>query len=54
LAATIEGETGVESELICGGGGIFDVVVDGDMIFSKHDVGRFPEPDEILAKIRST
>jgi len=46
-------ETGVESELVCGGGGIFDVVVDGDMIFSKHESGRFPEPDEILSKIRN-
>ncbi len=53
MAATIEGETGVESKLICGGGGIFDVVVDGDMIFSKHESDRFPEPDEILAKLRS-
>jgi selenoprotein W-related protein len=53
LAATIESETGVESELVCGGGGIFDVVVDGDMIFSKDESGRFPEPDEILSKIRS-
>jgi selenoprotein W-related protein len=52
LAATIEGETGVESELICGGGGIFDVVVDGEMIFSKHEAGRFPESDEILSKLR--
>ena len=53
MAATIESETGVESELVCGGGGIFDVVVEGDMIFSKHESGRFPEPDEILAKIRN-
>jgi selenoprotein W-related protein len=53
LAATIESETGVGSELVCGGGGIFDVVVDGDMIFSKHESGRFPEPDEILSKIRT-
>jgi selenoprotein W-related protein len=53
LAATIEGETGVESELICGGGGIFDVVVNGDMIFSKHESDRFPSPDEILEKLRS-
>jgi selenoprotein W-related protein len=53
LAASIESETGVESELICGGGGIFDVIVDGDMIFSKHESDRFPEPDEILAKLRS-
>jgi selT/selW/selH-like putative selenoprotein len=53
LAATIKGETGVESELVCGGGGIFDVVVDGEMIFSKHELDRFPESDEILTKIRS-
>jgi selenoprotein W-related protein len=53
LAADIKGETGVESELISGGGGIFDVVVDGDTVFSKHEAGRFPEPDEILTKIRS-
>ena len=53
MAATIKSETGVESELVCGGGGIFDVVVDGDMIFSKHESGRFPEPDEVLAKIQS-
>jgi selenoprotein W-related protein len=53
LAATIESETGVESKLVCGDGGIFDVVVDGDMIFSKHESGRFPESDEILSKIRN-
>ena len=53
MAATIKDETGVESELISGGGGIFDVVVDGDMIFSKHEVDRFPESDEILSKLRN-
>jgi selT/selW/selH-like putative selenoprotein len=53
LAATIKSETGVESELVCGGGGIFDVVVDGDMIFSKFELDRFPEDDEIISKIRS-
>ena len=53
MAATIKGETGVESELIRGGGGIFDVVVDGDRIFSKHELDRFPEPDEILSKIQN-
>lgn len=51
MAATIKGETGVEPELICGGGGIFDVAVDGEMIFSKHEAGRFPESDEILSRL---
>jgi selT/selW/selH-like putative selenoprotein len=53
LAAEIKAETGTEPELIVGGGGIFDVTVDGDRIFSKHDVGRFPEAEEILARLRT-
>ena len=28
--------------------GIFDVVVDGDLIFSKHERGRFPGEREIF------
>jgi predicted Rdx family selenoprotein len=44
-------KTGVEPTLIRGGGGIFDVVKDGEMLFSKHAEGRFPEDDEVLAKL---
>ena len=29
----------------------FDVVADGQVIFSKQRVGRFPEEDEILAQL---
>ena len=29
----------------------FDVRVDGKVVFSKQAEGRFPEPDEILAKV---
>ncbi|HJO24168.1 MAG: Rdx family protein [Myxococcota bacterium] len=53
MAARIQEELGVEAELIRGGNGIFDVVVDGKRIFSKDAVGRFPEDEEILAKLRS-
>ena len=38
--------------LVEGDGGVFDVVVDGELLFSKHRVGRFPEPGEVLAAIR--
>jgi predicted Rdx family selenoprotein len=38
--------------LIKGGGGIFDVVVEGDLLFSKHRVGRFPDPGEVEKAIR--
>jgi len=51
LADAIKEKTGDESELIEGKGGIFDVVVDGNRIFSKHEVDRFPEHDEILSQL---
>ena len=31
-----------------GGNGQFDVVADGELVFSKHESGRFPEEGEIL------
>ena len=42
---------GTAAELIRGKDGVFDVRVDGKLIFSKHDLGRFPEPGEVEAKI---
>jgi len=39
--------------LIGGNGGIFDVKVDGKLIYSKHETGRFPEEDEVLGLIES-
>jgi hypothetical protein len=32
---------------------VFDVRVDGDLIFSKHDAFRFPEAQEIVDAIRA-
>lgn len=29
-------------------GGRFEVTVDGDLVFSKHATGRFPEEDELV------
>jgi selT/selW/selH-like putative selenoprotein len=43
---------GAEIELIAGSNGIFDVTVDGKMIFSKFGQGRFPQTDEIISLIR--
>jgi selenoprotein W-related protein len=48
LAAAISDHFGVEAELIKGKNGVFDVVVDGNLVFSKHKTGRFPQNDEIL------
>ena len=32
---------------------MFDVTVDGELVFSKHDAGRFPEESEIVELIRA-
>lgn len=43
----------MKAELIAGGGGIFDVELDGKLIFSKFAEGdRFPEPGEVVGRIR--
>ncbi|MEO2174848.1 MAG: Rdx family protein [bacterium] len=43
MKATLSGE----------GNGIFDVVVDGELLFSKYSLHRFPEPGEIPDIIRN-
>jgi len=47
LAGAIESQFETKSQLIKGSGGIFDVKVDGELIYSKHETGRFPTNDEI-------
>ena len=43
---------GAEIKLIAGSNGIFDVTVDGKMLFSKLEQGRFPRTEEIISLIR--
>jgi selenoprotein W-related protein len=44
----------VESELIAGGGGVFEITVDGKNVFSKKALGRFPGDGEVLGLIRAS
>ena len=39
----------IEVELIPGGGGAFEVRREGDLIFSKNRLGRFPDDEELFA-----
>jgi len=39
--------------LVASGGGVYEVSVDGELIFSKKKLGRFPDDGEILKLIRS-
>ena len=41
-------DAGHEAAPIPGGTGQFDVLADGDLVFSKHEAGRFPEEHEIV------
>ena len=42
----------VHVNLIPGSGGIFDVIADGDVIFSKFKTGRFPKLGEVAKKLQ--
>ena len=43
----------MDSKLIAGHGGIFDVKVDGELVFSKHELERFPEEGEVAGAIKA-
>ena len=43
---------GVEAELIRGSNGVFDVKVDDELIFSKDEVGHFPDENAVIAMIK--
>jgi selT/selW/selH-like putative selenoprotein len=53
LAAEIKGAFQLNAELIEGKNGIFDVIANGQMIFSKHKESRFPEENEIIDSIHA-
>jgi predicted Rdx family selenoprotein len=38
--------------VLAGTRGIFDVTVDGELLYSKHATGRHAEPGEVLALFR--
>jgi predicted Rdx family selenoprotein len=39
-------------ELVTGGRGIFDVHVDGELVFTKSMLGRYPDPEDVLPLLR--
>ncbi|MAL53300.1 MAG: hypothetical protein CMQ68_04270 [Gammaproteobacteria bacterium] len=40
-----------EITLIPSGGGVFEIVLDGQLIFSKKALNRFPEKGEIIKRL---
>jgi selenoprotein W-related protein len=51
LGETLEKRFSCEVELIRGSGGIFDVHVDGKLIYSKFETGGFPDVAELIKQI---
>ena len=47
LRESIQSKFGVKAELIKGTGGVFEVTLNNSLIFSKKDLGRFPNENEI-------
>ena len=41
-----------ELSMVAGSKGVFDVVVDGRTLYSKHETGRHAEPHEVLTLFR--
>jgi predicted Rdx family selenoprotein len=39
-------------EIVTGVGGIFDVHLDGELVFTKSMLGRYPQPDDVVPLLR--
>ncbi len=52
MAAELKAAFGAQVKLAEGAGGIFDVTVDGKLVFSKHQNGRFPDEGEVAALVQ--
>ena len=46
--------SGIETKLISSGGGVYEITVDGELIFSKKALERFPDDGEVIALIEQT
>ena len=53
LAAELKESLSVESKLVEGSNGVFEVMVDGELVFSKKATNRFPDDGEVERLIRA-
>jgi selenoprotein W-related protein len=51
LRESIENQFGYEVKLIKGVGGIFEITLNNSLVFSKKELGRFPNENEIESLI---
>ncbi|MBR16058.1 MAG: hypothetical protein CMQ25_07410 [Gammaproteobacteria bacterium] len=53
LAEKLKTSLKLETDLIKGSNGIFDVELDGKLVYSKRETGEFPDEESLIQKIRS-
>ena len=53
MAATLEDGLGVKPELVEGDDGVFDVAVDGQVVFSKQEAGAFIATPDVVELVRT-
>jgi selenoprotein W-related protein len=49
----LRGTFAAEVELLASSGGVFEVVADGRLVFSKKQLGRFPEEGEVARLLQT-
>ena len=52
MAAKFAAAFSVAPTLVRGGGGVFDVEVDGRLVYSKHATGEFPDERRLVAGLK--
>ena len=53
MAAEVKKALGIETKLIKGDGGVFDVRANGKLIYTKEKTFRFPEDGEITRLLQT-
>ncbi|THB79646.1 MAG: SelT/SelW/SelH family protein [Desulfobulbaceae bacterium] len=48
MGAEIRSQFDADVELIAGGGGVFEITLNGRLLYSKKKLGRFPEAGEVV------
>ena len=52
LVDKIKEKLNLSAELIKSGGGVYEITMNGELIYSKRRTGIFPEESEVIHKIR--
>lgn len=52
MAAELKEKLGLDCELIASHGGVFEISVNGKLVFSKQSQGRFPDDGEVVKLLK--